>query len=117
MPGEVEVRESVIEGLGVFALRSFREGERIRCIRHEREITPQSPLQDGELLEHCSYPDGRTVLVGFPDRHVNHSCDPNCYKLYEDDSVSMVARRSISLGEELTFDYNLESVNGHRNTR
>ena len=76
MPSEVEVRESVIEGLGVFALRVFREGERIRRGRHEREITPRSPLLDGELLKHCSYPDGRmrcslrlpTVSSGRPAR-------------------------------------------------
>ena len=81
----VEVKPSVIEGLGVLALCSFRKGERIRRIRHDREITPEAPLRDDECVEHCSYPAGRIILVAFPDRHVNHSCDPNAYKLYEGD--------------------------------
>jgi SET domain-containing protein len=111
---DVEVKPSPIEGLGVFAARAFNAGERIRCINVVREITPESPIREelGEYVEHCSYPDGRVVLFGFPDRHVNHSCDPNAWELYDTDSSYLVARREIAAGEEITCDYNINIADG-----
>lgn len=108
------VKESGIHGLGVFATRSFHAGERIRRVNIVREVTPDSPIQEelGERTDYCSYPDGRVVLWGFPDRHVNHSCDPNAYERYEGDSSCLVARREIAAGEEITCDYNINIANG-----
>ena len=111
---DVRVGSSAIEGLGVFALRPFRGGERIRRVNVVREVTPESPLRPelGELLDHCSYPDGKTVLWGIPDRHVNHSCDPNSWVSYEGDDCYLVARRDVAAGEEITCDYNINIADG-----
>lgn len=111
---DVEVRQSPIEGLGVFACRSFDGGERIRRMNVVREITPDAPLREdlGERQDHCDYPDCRVVLLGFPDRHLNHSCDPNAYALYEADACYVVARRPIAAGEEITCDYNVNISGG-----
>lgn len=111
---DVAVRASPIQGLGIFALRSFRAGERIRRVNVVREVTPECPIREdlGERVDHCSYPDGKIVLWGFPDRHVNHSCDPNAYEMFEGESSYFVARRDISAGEEITFDYNINITNG-----
>ena len=111
---DVEVRQSVIEGLGIFATRSFHAGERIRKINVVREITPECPLREdlGERQDHCDYPDGKVVLLGFPDRHVNHSCDPNAYVVYEADECFFAARRNIVSGDEITCDYNINIANG-----
>jgi SET domain-containing protein len=116
-PTDVEVRPSGIEGLGVFALRSYAAGERIRRVNIVREVTKDAPLREdlGERIEHCAYPSGKIVLWGFPDRHVNHSCDPNAYALEEGDGsrvVYMTARRPIAAGEEITFDYNVNLSGG-----
>lgn len=110
----VEVRPSRIEGLGLFALRAFSPGQRIRQINVVREVTPEAPLRPdlGERADHCDYPDGRVVLIGYPDRHVNHSCDPNAYMLYEADHSYLVARRAVSAGDEITCDYNLNITGG-----
>ncbi|MCX6143115.1 MAG: SET domain-containing protein-lysine N-methyltransferase [Ignavibacteriales bacterium] len=110
----VDVKASGIEGLGIFALRSFQTGERIRRINVIREITPESPLRTelGERADHCDYPDGKVVLIGFPDRHVNHSCDPNAYQMYEGGASFLVARRAIAPGEEITVDYNINITAG-----
>jgi uncharacterized protein len=110
----VDVRPSSIEGLGIFALRAFRAGQRIRQIRVVREVTPQAPLRAdlGERPDHCDYPDGRVVLLGFPDRHVNHSCDPNAYVLYDADRCYLVARRDVAAGDEITCDYNINITGG-----
>ena len=53
--------------------------------------------------------DGKVIDAGRRGnaaRWINHSCDPNC-ETYEDDDgrVYIEARRKISAGEELTYDY------------
>jgi len=111
---DVDVRPSSIEGLGLFAARPFCAGVRIRQINVVREITPTSPLRAelGERADHCDYPNGKIVLIGYPDRHVNHSCDPDAYVLYEGDRSFLVARRDIAVGEEITCDYNINITGG-----
>ena len=110
----VEVRPSPIEGLGLFAVHPFRAGTRIRKVNVVREITAEHPLRPdlGERADHCDYPDGRVVLIGPPDRHLNHSCDPNAYILYDGDACFIVARRDISVGQEITCDYSLNVTGG-----
>lgn len=111
---DVSVRDSPIEGLGVFAARGFRAGDPIRRVNVLREVTADAPLRAelGERQDHCDYPDGRVVLLGFPDRHLNHSCDPNAYVVYESDAVWLVARRDIVPGAEITCDYNINIAGG-----
>lgn len=115
-PG-VEVRASPIQGLGVFAARAFRADERVRRVNIVREITEAAPLRPeaGERIEHCAYPSGKVVLWGSPDRHLNHSCDPNAYGLEEGDGsavVYLVTRRAIRAGEEITVDYIVNTAGG-----
>jgi len=111
---DVEVRPSSIEGLGVFAARAFRAGERIRRLNVVREVTAEAPLREqlGERFDHCTYPDGKVLLLGFPDRHVNHSCAPSAYEAFEGDVSFLVARRDIAAGEEITCDYNINISGG-----
>ena len=111
---DVEVGASSVEGLGLFAARPFCAGQRIRQINVVREVTPTSPLRKelGERADHCDYPNGKIVLLGTPDRHINHSCDPNAYVLYEVDRSFLVARRDIAVGQEITCDYNINITGG-----
>lgn len=111
---DVHVRPSAIEGLGVFADRSFRAGQCIRCVNVVREITSDSPVREdvGERLDHCAYADDKVMLWGWPDRHVNHSCDPNAYEAFDGALSYLVARRNICPGEEITCDYNINVSNG-----
>lgn len=111
---DVEVGPSRIEGLGVFSGRRFHRGERIRRVNVVREITPESPIREelGERTDHCSYPDGKVVLWGAPDCHVNHSCDPNAWVFYEGDACYLEARRDVAAGEEITCDYNINITDG-----
>jgi len=111
---DVAVKRSRIEGLGVFAARPFHAGDRIRRVNVVREIAADSPIREdlGERLEHCSYPDGKVVLWGVPDRHLNHSCDPNAWVQYEADACYLVARRDVAPGDEITCDYNINIADG-----
>jgi uncharacterized protein len=113
-PDAVTVKPSAIEGLGLFANRHFSERECIHRFTVVREITADTPLREdlGERFDHCDYPDGKVVLIGFPSRHLNHSCDPNAYVRYEADACYVTARRTIEPGEEITIDYNVNISGG-----
>jgi len=111
---KVEVKPSRIEGLGVFALKSFKAGQCIHQINVVREITPAAPIREdlGERIDHCDYPDGKVVLLGSPDRNLNHCCDPNAYVRFDQDGCYLYARRDIAAGEEITCDYNINITGG-----
>ena len=110
----IEVKQSAIEGRGLFACRIFGPDETIHRINVVREITPEAPLRPdlGERYDHCDYPDGKVMLIGYPSHHLNHSCDPNAFTRYESDTCFVVARRRIHAGEEITVDYNINISGG-----
>ena len=59
-----------------------------------------SRLSDGTVID-----GGRR---GNAARWINHSCAPNCKSFEDDDGrVYIEARRTIPMGEELTYDYRL----------
>lgn len=113
-PDLLEVKASGIEGLGLFACRASKAGEHLHRINVVREVTADTPLREelGERFDHCDYPDGKMMLIGFPSRHLNHSCDPNAYLWYESDTCFIRARRSIVACEEVTIDYNINISGG-----
>jgi hypothetical protein len=93
---------------GMFAGRGFAAGERILRRSEVRFVTPDAPLRPelGEYEHHCDdHSGGRVVLLGFPDRHFNHRCDPNAYVAEIDGVRYIYARRDIVPGEEITNDY------------
>jgi len=122
MPGRnrpplFEVRASSIQGLGVFALRRIRKGTRIIEYQGER-ITHQEADRryDDDQSEHPHIllftVNKKTVIDagvgGNEAKYINHSCEPNCEAVIEDGRVYIEALRTISPGEELTYDYQLE---------
>ena len=110
----VVVGPSPSGGSGLFADRDYCSGDVIRAVHYVREITEAEPLRPdkGEKLEHCSYPDGRVLLVGEPDCFMNHSCDPNCAYVYTDEATLTCAIRDIKIGEELRVDYLINNEGG-----
>ena len=108
----VRVGSSGIGGRGVFAARAFAAGERVRDVRIAREVTESEPLGPDEDPQHAFLSDGRYLLVGAPDRYLNHSCDPNAYLRYVGDRIELVARRAIAAGAEITLDYLINNSGG-----
>lgn len=101
-------------GLGLFAVRPFKKGERIieyfgRTISHAEEYTSRSKY----LFEVNS----RRTIDGATRknvaRYINHSCRPNCEPEIERGRIFIDAIRSIKAGDELTYDYGKEYVNEH----
>jgi hypothetical protein len=99
----IEVRASTIEGAGLFALRPIVADEMVMILGGElindeqlASLTPPySSLCVGE---------GVHILIdpAHPVRYGNHSCDPN---MWHRDATTVVTRRAIAAGEELTIDY------------
>lgn len=110
------VESSEIHGKGVFATALIRKGARIieyRGIRSSMEAACERPHSDPANPYHTfifELSDG-TVIDGGEEgndaRWINHSCDPNCEAIEEDDRVFIHAKQTIRPGEELTYDYQL----------
>jgi hypothetical protein len=113
---KVAVRASPIHGLGVFSLKSISRGEVILAIDDSRVVMPDFPLNTtkGEFEYHCDYlAGGKVVLMQFPERHINHSCDPNTFVKTILGVRYVFALRAIVAGEEVAYDY---CINGFGDT-
>jgi SET domain-containing protein len=112
---DVYVKESGIHGRGIFAAREFAAGETVLVLDDSRVVDAEHPLRPelGEYEYHCDYLEGgKVVLQGFPERHVNSSCDPNTYALRRGGENRVIARRAIRAGEEITSDYIIDCHGG-----
>jgi uncharacterized protein len=111
-----EVRRSGIHGRGAYALRRIPQGTRIVEYLGER-ITHQ---QADARYDAKGQDDGHTFLfvvssrividagvAGNDARYINHSCDPNCDTVIENDRVFIESLRDIEPGEELAYEYGL----------
>ena len=92
LPDSVTIKESPIQGLGLFATERISKGTLIGITHH-----PDSHAEDGHI---------RTPLGGFG----NHSDTPNCFKLLMEETTWWIgAKKDIEDGDELTWSYTLYS--------
>jgi len=112
-----ELRRSAIQGRGAFATRRIRRGTRI--IEYTGEIITDKEADrrydDEKMDRHHTFlfaVDVNHVIDGGRrgnlSRFINHSCDPNCEAVIEDNRVFIDALRTIEPGEELLYDYQYE---------
>lgn len=92
LPEGLTIKESGIEGLGLFATKPFSKG-------YEFGITH---------IKDDRFPEGhiRTPLGGF----YNHSESPNCESVVKDDYQYLVALEDIEADTKLTSSYKLYEV-------
>ena len=118
------IRSSKIQGNGAFATRRIRKGDRIIEYLGECIDADESDIRypDGEMGRHHTFlfsiGDGSRVLdagpLEWPAKYVNHSCDPNCEALEEEDGrVFVHALRTIEANQELLYDYAYERTPEH----
>jgi uncharacterized protein len=113
----IEVRNSRVHGLGVFALKRIRKGtrvieylgERISHKEADRRYDLKAAKDNHTFL---FIVDGRTVIDAGVDgnaaRFINHTCGPNCESVTQNRRVFIEAIRTIEPGEELAYDYQIE---------
>jgi hypothetical protein len=109
----VEVRLSPTHGKGMFAITPIKSGEIVLIwggtLMTEEDIHAGkakkgsiAAIDEGHYL--VSLKDGEDDPADF----MNHSCDSN---IWMEDEVTLVARRNIEAGEELTADYAMWEAN------
>jgi hypothetical protein len=100
---DVQVGPSPIQGQGLFATTQIHLGEVVMRLGgqliDDATLATLTPPYSSLTVDH-----GLHLLLdpAHPVRYGNHSCDPN---LWHADAVTVVARRNIAAGEELTIDY------------
>lgn len=112
-PRRLEVRGSGIHGRGVFATRTIRKGSRIIEYTGKRMSWDETPSDSTDPHTFLFLLDNGEVInpeIGGNDaRWINHSCEPNCEALEEDDGrIFIYALRTLRPGEELSYDYAME---------
>lgn len=103
----VELRASEIHGTGMFARAGIGVGEVV--VVWGGTLASEADLRGGRARKgSVSAVAEGMYLVGLaeesagPDDFMNHACDPTVWMA---DEVTLVARRAIAAGEELTADY------------
>jgi SET domain-containing protein len=108
----IKVRESGVHGHGVYAMQSIPTGTRIIEYTGQRVSWEAAPNdEDDPHTFNFGLDNGEVInpeIDGNDARWINHSCDPNCEAIEEDDRIFIDALRDIQAGEELFYDYALE---------
>jgi uncharacterized protein len=108
----IEVRESAVHGRGVYATQFLSEGTRIIEYTGQRVSWEAAPDDDNDPHTfNFGLENGEVInpeIGGNDARWINHSCDPNCEAIEEDDHIFIYAMRDIEPGEELFYDYAME---------
>ncbi len=99
-------------GLGIFAARSFLDGEKIVSDQEGEYFDGALSLDQVrslglDLCTHCFQVDHDRFLLpsGSVDDLINHSCEPNAGIRLTELGYDLIALRDIDIGEELTYDY------------
>jgi SET domain-containing protein len=128
MPKKVVTRKSAIHGNGVFAAAAIAKGERLIEYKGRRRTHQEVDEGDSGDVE-----SGHTFLFTLNDdwvidggldsndaRWINHSCNPNCEAVLEENEedpkasrVFIESIRAIRPGQELTYDYGITLAERH----
>lgn len=109
---KIEVRDSSIEGRGLFAKEPFKKGEKFEITHGEQSAVVMNDIEfeaykktvdswDAVYLGSGKYKVGTLPREEDPSNYGNHSCDPNIAP----DGDRLIALRDIAADEELTIDY------------
>jgi SET domain-containing protein len=109
------VRTSPVHGRGVFATRAIRKGARIVEYTGRRVLWSSIPDDQDDVETYYFGLDNDEEVIdpsvgGNEAQWINHSCDPNCETIEDHRGrVFVKAIRNIRPGEELFYDYKLET--------
>ena len=110
----IEVRDSGIQGRGVYAVAHIPKGTWIIEYTGERITHEEADRRydDDAMDRHHTFlftVDEKICIDAVKDgndaRFINHSCEPNCEAILSGKKIWIAAMRDIELGEELSYDY------------
>lgn len=106
----VIVKNSKIQGRGVYTSKNFKTGEIVLEIDDSHVVTDPNTLTKEQNEYDCDYlANGKVILMQEPEKFINHSCDPSTYVKTIDGIRKVIVMHDIKIGDEITFDY---SING-----
>ena len=108
---QIEVRESGVHGRGVYTMQFIPKGRRIIEYTGERVSWEAAPDDNDPHTFNFGLENGDVInpeIGGNDARWINHSCNPNCEAIEEDDRIFIYAMRNIQAGEELLYDYRMQ---------
>ncbi len=76
------VAASKIHGIGLFATKNLVAGQTVLILDDSRKVDNNHSLsvEKCEFDFHCNYlANGKVVLLQFPEKHINSSCDSNTF--------------------------------------
>ncbi|MBW3014626.1 SET domain-containing protein [Candidatus Woesearchaeota archaeon] len=111
------IKQTKTKGNGLYANKNFKKDELILIVDLSRlkSFTAKQMQKDPKLQsDHCDYVGNqRFVISHHPYSYMNHSCDPNVYvKHLSMKKMKYYAMRNIRKGEELTYDYGANALEG-----
>ena len=92
LPKKLTIRNSEIEGLGLFSEIKISKNSFIGVSHIKNDLFPNNYI--------------RTPLGGF----INHSDEPNCVKIKEGDRYNLFTLRDIKAEEEITLKYTFYKI-------
>jgi SET domain-containing protein len=99
-------------GPGLIAEETLEEEAVVEKL--EGRVVPYAKIPESELRNAFEVGDDRWMVPQSNARHLNHSCDPNCYI---SSKLDVVALRKVYQGEELTVMYNEVTLEAYMKTR
>lgn len=104
----VIVKSSEKQGIGVFSLHGFKEGDAILDMHYDDVIPPaeKDKLSHYEKNHIYYIGNGNYIRMQAPEKYLNHSCDPNAYVK----DGKLIAMKDIAKNEEITIDYSLNRL-------
>ena len=129
MSSKIVTRRSAIHGNGVFAVEPIKKGTRLiqyKGLHRTHTEVDRVYADDVDTGHTFLFTLNDTYVIdanvdGNDARWINHSCNPNCEAVVEDDEnddpmkdkVFIEARRAIKPGEELTYNYGIVLAEAH----
>jgi hypothetical protein len=107
----VIVKESMIQGKGVFAAKRFHKGEEILEINDSHVVEDEATLTAEDWEYNADFYDGKIVIMQEPERCINHSCDPNSYVKTINSIRKLYAMKDIVEEDEITYDCTINGDN------
>jgi len=115
-----ELRKSKVHGNGVFAKKNIKKNVKIIQYIGEKITKKEGDKRSAERIK--KYLNKKNVgsvyvfelnkkydIDGSPKynkaRYINHSCEPNCEVIIENNQIWILSIKNIRAGEELNYDY------------
>ena len=117
----IEVRKSKIHHKGVFAKRDISKGTEVMEYKGRKISKKRGDKKSQKTIKKSQKKQDKGAVYVFelnekydidgnvswnPAKYINHSCNPNCESVIEDEKrVVINAIRDIKKGEEITYNY------------